>query len=153
MMDYMALLYLAVFPVVTIIIGWSILSRGLAASDDKLALRKVQRWRFVLAFCLFALAWLVIVAGGLVAFSQIAPLLSRDYVAAMALSAGVLWLGCAVYWLTLIYSAGDVLHLPADHARRAASAALLWNLVATVPFVLLSVPAHAAEPLRMLAGM
>src|SRR5215207_8741771 len=68
MMDYITLLYLAAFPVLTVYIGWSVLSRGLFASDDKLALRKVQRWRFVMAFCLFSVSWLLLVSAGMVVY-------------------------------------------------------------------------------------
>ena len=74
LMDYMALLYLALFPMVTVAIGWTMLSRGLLATDDKLALRKVQRWRFVVAFTLFTVAWLALLGAGLLAYGALEPL-------------------------------------------------------------------------------
>jgi hypothetical protein len=66
--------------------------------------------------------------------------------------AASVWLGCTGYWLALLYSAGDVLHLPTATARRAASSTLLWNLMFTVPFFAFAVPANAV-PLRLLAGL
>jgi hypothetical protein len=152
MMNYIALAYLAAFPLLTVSIGWSILSRGLLASDDKLALRKVQRWRFVTAFCLFSVAWLLLISGGMVVYTRIAPIIERDVFATVALIAAIVWLGCTGYWLVLLYSANDVLHLPEATARRAASATLLWNLVFTLPLFLFLFPA-AAEPMGMIAGL
>jgi hypothetical protein len=152
MMDYMALLYLALFPMVTVAIGWLMLSRGLAATDDKLALRKVQRWRFVWAFTLFAVAWLALVGAGLIAYGILEPLANRDWFATTLLIGAFVCLACTGYWLSLIHGAGDVLHMPNMTARRAASATLLWNIVATVPYFILAAPTPA-EPLRMIAGM
>lgn len=152
MMDYMALLYLALFPMVTVAIGWTMLSRGLLATDDKLALRKVQRWRFVVAFTLFAVAWLALVGAGIMAYTTLEPLANRDWFAGTLLIGGFVCLACTGYWLTLIYGAGDVLHLTNINARRAASATLIWNIVATVPYFILSAPVPS-EPLRMIAGM
>jgi hypothetical protein len=152
MMDYLALLYLAVFPVITVTIGWTILSKGVLSSDDKLALRKVQRWRFATAFSLFAVAWLLLVSGGMMAYNSMAPIVERDTFAAVALLAAVVWLGCTAYWMALLHSAGDMLHLPDETARRAASSTLLWNLIFTIPFFAIAMPIHT-EPLRILAGL
>ncbi|MDQ3023621.1 MAG: hypothetical protein M3R04_04425 [bacterium] len=151
-MDYMALLYLALFPMLTVAIGWTMLSRGLLATDDQLALRRVQRWRFVVAFTLFAVAWLALLGAGLLAYGALAPLANRDWFAGTLLIGAVVCLACTGYWLTLIYGAGDVLHLTNINARRAASATLLWNIVATVPYFVLSAPV-TTEPLRMIAGL
>jgi hypothetical protein len=152
MMDYIALTYLAAFPVLTVLIGWSVLSQGILSSDDKLALRKVQRWRFVLTFSLFAVAWLLLVSGGMLVYARMAPLIERDVFATIAMIAAIMWMGCTGYWLVLLHSAEDVLRLPDTTARRAASTTLLWNLIFTLPLFVFVLPA-SAEPIRLMAGM
>jgi hypothetical protein len=152
MMDYIALAYLAAFPLLTVCIGWSVLSQGLLASDDKLALRKVQRWRFVTAFSLFSVAWLLLVSGGMAVYSHMAPILDRDVFATIALIAAIVWLGCTGYWLVLLHSAEDMLQLPDATARRAASTTLLWNLLFTLPLFVFVLPAHI-EPIALIAGL
>ena len=152
MMDYIALTYLAAFPVLTVFIGWSVLSRGLLSSDDKLALRKVQRWRFVTAFCLFSVAWLLMVSGGMLVYARMAPIIERDVFATVAMIAAIVWMGCTAYWLILLHSAEDVLHLPDSTARRAASTTLLWNLVFTLPLFVFVLPG-GTEPIKLMAGL
>jgi hypothetical protein len=153
MMDYIVWGYLAAFPVLTIAIGWSVLSTGLGQVDDKLSLRRVQRWRYVASYTLFTVLWLAVLGICMLVFGRIGPVLSRDPYLALALFSVTAWVACAAYWSTLLFCTDKLLELPQGPARKAASNTLLWNLVLTLPYVMIAVPSFIGQQSLFIAGL